>query len=62
MFVSTNFCFRLVTEREIRRATLEKNRSNVVGVIRDFTNPKIENETDAKFFGKFLIKSNGMTE
>lgn len=41
----------LVTEREIRRATTEKNRSNIIGVVRDFSNPFTETSVDAKFFG-----------
>jgi hypothetical protein len=30
---------------------MEKNRSNVIGIIRDFSNPFIETAIDAKFFG-----------
>lgn len=41
-----------VTEREIRRATVESNRSNVIGIIRDFVNPYVETPLDAKFIGK----------
>jgi hypothetical protein len=34
---------------------MEKNRSNVIGIIRDFSNPFIETATDAKFFGNTKI-------
>lgn len=50
--------FILVTEREIRRGTIENNRSNVIGIIRDFSNPIIETAIDGKFFGKIFKKSN----
>jgi hypothetical protein len=30
---------------------MEKNRSNVIGIIRDFSNPSIETAIDGKFFG-----------
>ncbi|CAF0739662.1 unnamed protein product [Rotaria sp. Silwood1] len=43
--------FQSITEREIRRGTMEKNRSNVIGIVRDFSNPIIETAIDAKFFG-----------
>ncbi|CAF0728007.1 unnamed protein product [Rotaria sordida] len=42
--------FQSITEREIRRGTMEKNRSNVIGIVRDFSNPVIETAIDAKFF------------
>jgi hypothetical protein len=48
LFISRTFS---VTEREIRRGTNEKNSSNVIGIIRDFSNPSIETPIDAKFFG-----------
>ncbi len=44
----------LVTEREIRRGTMDKNCSNTIGIIRDFSNPSIETAIDAKFFGNQL--------
>ncbi|CAF3973360.1 unnamed protein product [Rotaria sp. Silwood2] len=43
--------FQSITEREIRRGTIEKNRSNVIGIVRDFSNPVVETAIDAKFFG-----------
>lgn len=49
--------FSLVTEREIRRATGEKNRSNVIGIVREFLNPSIETDLDVKFFGEKLNNS-----
>ncbi|CAM4909126.1 unnamed protein product [Rotaria socialis] len=42
--------FQSITEREIRRATTETNRSNVIGIVRDFSNPTIETSVDEKFF------------
>jgi hypothetical protein len=30
---------------------MESNRSNVIGVVRDFTNPFVETPADAKFLG-----------
>lgn len=42
----------LVTEREIHRATIESNRSNVIGISRDFVNPFVETPLDAKFIGR----------
>jgi hypothetical protein len=30
---------------------MENNRSNIIGVIRDFSDPVIETALDAKFFG-----------
>ncbi|CAF3555173.1 unnamed protein product [Adineta steineri] len=42
--------FESITGREIRRATTASNCSNVIGIIRDFSNPFVETAIDAKFF------------
>ncbi|UJR33443.1 hypothetical protein I4U23_020888 [Adineta vaga] len=48
-YAQANKYFESITEREIRRGTMESNSSNVIGVVRDFLNPIVETPADAKF-------------
>ena len=55
----------LVTEREIRRGTVQDNRNNVIGIVRNFASPSIETTLDAKFLGRtptlFRLTTEGET-